>query len=75
MCRVISRIQPDDMFPDRPWKPGDNPKTAIRQYLAELAASEWKGVDGKALKFECDRQVEDKLLITVAPEGYLKRVQ
>ncbi len=77
-CVVFDTIvedMPDDMFPDRPWKPGDNPKTAIRQYLAELAASEWKGVDGKALKFECDRQVEDKLLITVAPEGYLKRVQ
>lgn len=76
-CVVFDSIvedMPEDMFPDRPWAPGDNPKTAIRQFLSELEAAGWKTENGNPLKFERDRQVEDKLLITVAPEGYLKRV-
>jgi cephalosporin hydroxylase len=24
---------PKEMFPDRPWGPGDNPKTAVWEYL------------------------------------------
>jgi cephalosporin hydroxylase len=31
-------------------------------------------VDGQTLHFEIDRQIENKLLVTVAPDGYLKRV-
>lgn len=76
-CVVFDSIvedMPEDMFPDRPWAPGDNPKTAIRQYLSELEAAGWKTESGSPLKFVRDRQVEDKLLITVAPEGYLRRI-
>lgn len=76
-CVVFDTIvedMPEDMFPDRPWAPGDNPKTAVRQYLSELEAEGWRDVDGNALRFERDRLVEDKLLITVAPEGYLRRL-
>lgn len=75
-CVVFDTIVedlPSDMYPDRPWGKGDNPKTAVRQYLSELEAAGWKAEDGSSLKFERDRQVEDKLLITVAPEGYLRR--
>jgi cephalosporin hydroxylase len=53
---------PGDMFPNRPWGPGDNPKTAVWKYLE--AHSE----------FVIDKSIDDKLLITVAPDGYLKRI-
>jgi cephalosporin hydroxylase len=54
---------PAEMFNDRPWGPGNSPKTAVWEYLKE---------DGR---FEIDRPVSDKLLITVAPDGYLRRVR
>lgn len=54
---------PPDMYPDRPWDKGNNPKTAVREYLKTHP------------EFEIDRSVQHKLLITVAPDGYLKRVQ
>lgn len=54
---------PANFFPDRPWGPGNNPKTAVREFL--------KTSD----RFEVDRDLEAKLLITVAPEGYLRCVK
>jgi cephalosporin hydroxylase len=54
---------PDDLLQDRPWGSGNNPKTAVREFLA--------GTDA----FEIDKNIESKLLITVAPDGYLKRVK
>ena len=53
---------PSDMFPDRPWSPGNNPKTAVREYLKTHP------------EFAVDRNIQNKLQITVAPEGYLKKV-
>ncbi|MNF10253.1 Cephalosporin hydroxylase [compost metagenome] len=54
---------PAEFFPDRPWGHGDNPKTAVWEYL--------KGNDS----FEIDYQLQNKLLVTVAPDGYLRRVR
>ncbi len=48
---------------ERPWDVGNNPKTAVWEYL--------KSHD----EFEIDHQIDNKLLISVAPEGYLKRVK
>ena len=53
---------PEDLFPDRPWGKGNNPKTAVWEFL--------KTND----RFEIDKDFENKLLITVAPDGYLKCV-
>jgi cephalosporin hydroxylase len=53
---------PADVFPDRPWGPGNNPKTAVREYLKTHS------------EFEIDKRIDHKLLISVAPEGYLKRI-
>ena len=53
---------PDAMFPDRPWGVGNNPKTALWEYLKTHS------------EFEIDKSVDHKLLISVAPDGYLKRV-
>lgn len=62
MDTVVEHL-PADYFPDRPWGPGQNPKTAVKQYLASNS------------NFEIDQRTEDKILITVAPGGYLKRVR
>ncbi len=65
---------PADTYPDRTWGKGDNPKTAIMEYLHTLETSQVNGFDGAQLKLEVDRFIDDQLLITVAPSGYLKRV-
>lgn len=64
-CCVYDTIvedMPKEMFPDRPWGPGDNPKTAVREYLKTHP------------ELEIDKSIQHKLLITVAPDGYLKRI-
>jgi cephalosporin hydroxylase len=53
---------PKAMSFDRPWGPGDNPKTAVWKYLENHK------------DFEIDRNVENKLLVTVAPDGFLKKI-
>lgn len=65
---------PDGMFPNRPWDKGNNPKTAVREYLRRLREEAYIAADGSPLHFEIDEMIENKLLITVAPQGYLKRI-
>lgn len=60
---TVVEDMPKRLFPDRPWGPGDNPKTAVREFL--------KG----NTRFAVDREIENKLLLTVAPEGYLRCLQ
>ena len=65
-CCVFDTLiedMPADMFPDRPWGPGNNPKTAVREYLKSHP------------EFEIDKQIDHKLLISVAPDGYLRRIR
>jgi cephalosporin hydroxylase len=57
---TIVEDMPDHFFEDRPWKSGNSPKSAVRQFLQQNK------------RFIVDKNIEDKLLITVAPEGYLK---
>ena len=47
----------------RPWDIGDNPLTAVQQFLASNN------------EFVIDEAINHKLLISVAPDGYLKRVK
>lgn len=64
-CVVFDTIiedLPEDMFPDRPWGPDNNPKTAVWEYLKSHS------------EFQIDSSIPNKLQITVAPDGYLKRV-
>jgi cephalosporin hydroxylase len=65
---------PDSMFPDRPWGKGNNPKTAVWEYLRRLKEDGRLAVDGASLALEVDKAVENKLLISVAPDGYLRRI-
>ena len=52
---------PPRFFEDRPWDVGNNPKTAVRQWLKTHS------------EFEMDYFLESKLQITVAPSGFLRR--
>ncbi len=47
----------------RPWGPGNNPKTAVWEYLKSHP------------EFESDKNIDHRLLITAAPDGYLKRIR
>jgi cephalosporin hydroxylase len=65
-CVVFDTVVEDlpaEFFPDRPWGPGDNPKTAVHAYLKTDP------------RFEIDRAIDNKLLVSVAPEGYIRRVR
>jgi cephalosporin hydroxylase len=65
---------PDNMFPDRPWKNGNSPKSAVREYLRRIKVEGRNAADGERLQFAIDKEIENKLLVTVAPDGYLKRI-
>ena len=54
---------PDDFFPDKPWSHGNSPKTAVREFLK------------KTDRFVIDGTIMNKVLISVAPEGYLRCVR
>lgn len=54
---------PEDLFADRPWGKGNNPKTAVYEFVREND------------RFEIDHDIEKKLLITAAPQGYLKCIK
>jgi cephalosporin hydroxylase len=65
-CVVMDTLvedMPERLFTEeRPWKPGNSPKTAVAEYLR------------KHPEFEIDKRIDHKLLISVAPDGYLKRI-
>lgn len=52
---------PADMFADRPWMPGNSPKSAVYEFLKSNDC------------FVIDKRMDHKLLISVAPDGYLYR--
>lgn len=65
-CVVFDTIVehlPAGIYPGRTWGPGNNPKSALHAFLKDHP------------QFEIDRAMDHKLLISVAPQGYLKRVQ
>ena len=58
---IIERL-PENTHPNRPWNVGNNPQTAIDKWLPENQ------------NFESNIEIDNKLLISVAPNGYIKRV-
>jgi cephalosporin hydroxylase len=58
---VIEDMRPG-MQPDRPWARGNNPKTAVHEFLRANH------------RFRIDKSIDSKLLLTVAPDGYLECV-
>ena len=64
-CIVFDTLiedMPGEMFADRPWGSGNSPKTAVREYLKTHP------------EFEIDKFIDHKLLISAAPDGYLRRM-
>lgn len=51
-----------EMLGDRPWAPGNSPKSAVREFMKVHA------------EFEVDKAIDSQLLISMAPDGYLRRV-
>lgn len=51
-----------EMLGDRPWAPGNSPKSAVREFLKTHG------------EFEVDKQIDSQLLISMAADGYLKRI-
>ena len=65
-CVVFDTLvedMPASIFTDRPWGPGNSPKSAVWEYLKEHP------------EFEIDKKMDAKLLISVAPDGYLRRLK
>lgn len=54
---------PKGFYTNRPWGKGNNPKTAVYEYL--------KSTDC----FEIDKAIEHKLLITASPDGFLQKIK
>lgn len=53
---------PDELFPNRRWGKGNNPKTAVWEFLKTTS------------RFEIDAGIPGKLLLTCAPDGFLRCV-
>jgi cephalosporin hydroxylase len=65
-CVVFDTVVEDlpaALYPDRPWGPGNSPKSAVRVFLEANP------------QFEIEQAIQQKLLVTVAPDGFLKRVR
>ena len=54
---------PAGYFADRPWDKGNSPRTAVTEFLKDHT------------EFVVDESIQNKLLITVAPGGFLRRIQ
>jgi len=60
---IIEDMPADFDWGTRPWGKGNNPKTAVWEFLKNHN------------EFVVDKNVEDKLMITVAPDGFLKKIK
>lgn len=65
---------PEDVSANRPWGKGNNPKTAVWEYMRRLREEGRKARDGEDLRLDYDHVTEHKIAITAAPDGFLKRV-
>lgn len=53
----------DDLYPDRPWNKRNNPKTAVHEFLKTNP------------EFGIDKTIPNKLITTVCPDGFLKKMK
>lgn len=60
VCDTIVEVVENISYDDRPWDYGNNPYTAVMQYMKENVGD-----------FEIDYDIEKKILLTVAPSGWL----
>ena len=72
---TIIEDAPASMTSHRPWGRGNSPKTAVWEYMRRLKTEGRSAVTGEAMRFEIDHILEDKIVLTGSPDGYLKRVE
>tara|TARA_Y100000768_G_C23975481_1_gene682822 strand:- start:411 stop:1100 length:690 start_codon:yes stop_codon:yes gene_type:complete len=60
---TIIELMPKNFYKDRDWDKGNNPYTAVHSFLK------------KNKKFVIDETIQNKLEITAALDGYLKRIR
>lgn len=60
---IVEELPFNYMPGGRNWNPGNNPKTAVMEFLETNS------------NFEIDKSIDNKILISVAPDGYLKRLR
>lgn len=60
---TIVEYMPKNFYKGRPWNLGDNPATAVKEFLKTNK------------NFVIDKETENKLLLTCAPDGFLKRIK
>ena len=71
---VIEHL-PKETYPDRPWGPGNNPHTAVQEFLAQASAGRVRDACENVLAFTVDTDIDSKLQISVASRGYLRRTE
>lgn len=59
---------PEGSCADRPWDKGNNPKTAVFEYLESLER-------GGLSVYEIDKEIEAKIAVTASPDGFLRRTR
>ena len=62
-CDTVIELQPPAQKRPRPWKKGNNPMTAVKQFIKQNK------------NFIIDKDLENKLLLTNMPNGYLKKIK
>ena len=66
---------PEGFVTNRPWGPGNNPKTAVFAYLDMLKSKLVLASDGERLAFKFDKTLECKIVATASWDGFLRRVK
>ncbi|SRR3990167_656262 len=60
---IIEDFEDDKTSRERPWGKGNNPRTALQQFLKENT------------NFEIDTDIQNKLLLSCQPDGYIRRIK
>jgi cephalosporin hydroxylase len=64
---------PDEMTSQRRWGKGNNPKTAVWEFMRRVDEEGRVDKDGRPIRFELDKVMEQKIVLTGAPDGFLFR--
>jgi cephalosporin hydroxylase len=70
---AVERL-PAEFWENRPWGPGDNPKTAVDAFLAILENEGRTALDGAPLRLQLDTETDAKLMLTASDGGWLRRI-
>ena len=60
---TMVEFMPKNSFPNRPWGKGNSPYTAVKKFLRQNK------------RFKVDKEIEEKLLISSCPNGFLRCIR